>query len=263
MRIDLMAGVCVAVTSFALNLARADDWMPPENPDPQAILSEAREDREAGRYAQSLAKHLWFHEHALTVDRAFYGVRLSFALSDWQRLGELHPPALKKLEQTRDRAAELIMMDQRATESFHDFAAINRVLGAEQQTSDLFAKLDSQASPLAKRLYGTAQPALIRTKNYTLCAKYVDPQQDLQRSIQYHQRMQQLVQQRPSQATVLEISRKKFANEAATLVAILAVNDRQPEAIEVARKAREVLEDVDFHTQLGQSLQGIVPEPWP
>ena len=61
-------------------------WEPPENPDPQQILHEAQGDFKEQRYKDALAKHIWFHDHALEYQPSMYGVRLSFALSYWKQL---------------------------------------------------------------------------------------------------------------------------------------------------------------------------------
>ena len=39
----------------------AEEWTPPENPDPQTILNEAQSDALAKRYEIALAKHIWLH----------------------------------------------------------------------------------------------------------------------------------------------------------------------------------------------------------
>ena len=68
-------------------LLHANEWSVPKNPDPEAILSEAIADRKAGLYKTALAKHIWFHENALSIQPSQYGVRLSFAISYWLDLG--------------------------------------------------------------------------------------------------------------------------------------------------------------------------------
>jgi hypothetical protein len=40
-------------------------WRPPANPDPSEILKEAESDTAAGKYADALTKHIWFHQNAL------------------------------------------------------------------------------------------------------------------------------------------------------------------------------------------------------
>src|SRR5262245_61557891 len=96
--------------------------------DPRQVLTEARELARAGRHEEALSRHLWFHDHALEHRPSLYGVRLSFALSDWVELGEAYPPARQALAAVRDRAAEAVRAGDRARELFHDVAAINRCL---------------------------------------------------------------------------------------------------------------------------------------
>ena len=52
-------------------------------------------------------------------------------------------------------------------------------------------------------------------------------------------------------------------NGATTLVAILAVNEREAEAQTIAAQARAEYDDPTFHAELEQALAGVMPEPWP
>jgi hypothetical protein len=60
----------------------------------QERLSRARQRIEDGEYEEALADLVWFHHNALLESRAWSGVRRSYALYDWIRLGELYPPAM-------------------------------------------------------------------------------------------------------------------------------------------------------------------------
>ena len=86
--------LCVLLPTIGL----AEDWTPPEKPDPEAILQEIREDVKNRRYEVALSKTLWFHENALALRPSLSGVRLSFALSYWLELGEVYPPALEEMK---------------------------------------------------------------------------------------------------------------------------------------------------------------------
>jgi len=44
-----------------------------------------------GKYAEALERMIWFHNHALEHELGMYGVRLSFALSEWKELGDVYP----------------------------------------------------------------------------------------------------------------------------------------------------------------------------
>jgi hypothetical protein len=240
------------------------EWMPPANPDPQKILNEAQDDARAGRYADALAKHVWFHENALKYQSALYGVRLSFALGYWVELGDAYPPALEKLKNIRDETAKRVREagpERRIHENFHDFAAINRELKEETKTTDLFLWLDSNKATAAKTVFDVAEPALIKSKQYRLCGKYINPDRSLAAIVRLYQ-----VNGRMSQRFGKEFEedrQKTFSNGVATLVALLVQNDRKADALRIAEKALKERDDPRFGEELEKAKKGDVPPPWP
>ena len=54
---------------------QSSGWKPADYQNLESIHTEACEDRRAGRYAEALAKRVWYHENAIDSP-----VRLSFAL---------------------------------------------------------------------------------------------------------------------------------------------------------------------------------------
>jgi len=146
------------------------EWEPPAKPDPDAILEEARTDVRARRYEDALAKHLWFHRHALEYRKSLYGVRLSFALSNWHQLGKEYPTAMVELKKVRDQARKRVVSAKKdIREPFHDMSSINKYLGDQKQTANVFIRLDKNSPKLAATVYGIAEPDLIEEKN-TKCA---------------------------------------------------------------------------------------------
>ena len=135
------------------------EWVVPEHPDPNKIFDEAKKDKKAQHYDLALKKHVWFHHNALKYRRSLYGVRLSFALSHWRALSEVYPPALVKLREVRNQALFNVKNGMNAYAFFHDFESINEKLGESNKTVDLFRWLDSNQSPVAKKLYRLAQSA--------------------------------------------------------------------------------------------------------
>lgn len=247
-------------------VALADVWNPPAQPDPEAILTEAGADRRAGRYAVALAKHEWFHDHAVAIDPGMGGVRLSFALADWQELAKQYPPALVKLEAKRANARKLVIaaLDQESTfDAFHDFAAISGILGDEGATKDLFVAMERGHPDMAKVLLLIARPALVRAKEYRLLAKYIEPDTDFERLAEAYRRQEQMARDPKFGDEMAQFARKMFANEAATMVALLAVDGRTAEAGAIDKRARAVLDDAEFRATLDEAIRGVVPDPWP
>lgn len=255
--------LCLLLLVFLGTSANGDDWSPPKNPDPHAILREAKTDTGAGRYEDALAKHIWFHKNVLSIDPAMYGVRLSFALSYWGELAKEHPPALKKLKEIRDQAKKSVMEETDIRESFHDMAAINDQLEEVTLTKTVFEALDTKNPNIAKQVFDLAKPALVQDKAYQLLAKYVAPEDDFNRMLETYKHGQKLAEDPQFGSRHLNFANNSFANETTTLVAILAVNNRMKEAEEIATSARAAWNDESFHTSLENALKGIVPAPWP
>ncbi len=256
------------IVSLLPILSVAEDWTPPPNPEPTVILQEAQADAQERRYETALAKHVWYHENAVAIDPGQSGVRLSFAMSYWLKLGEAYPPALKKMTEIRDETEEKIRDPNRVRvqfQEFHDFTALNKTLRQEQKTAELFRWVDETDSEDAARLYGISEPALIRAKEYELCGKYIQPEKDTQRIVETYTRGLESAD-RFGEAYQTYVD-KKIVNDAATLVAILIKNDRSAEAIEVAEKFRTALENEKLSSKLNKTLDaaidGVVPTPWP
>lgn len=260
-----LARIFIFVMTFTVcaSLTLASDWIPPENPDPQLILNEAHSDARAKRYKIALAKHIWFHVNALKINPAMSGVRLSFALSYWKRLGQEYPPAMEKLRQIRDELSAKVDEGMDIGGGFHDLAAINRTLEEDSNTTDAFKKLVVKNPEAAKRAFLFAKPALIKDKEYALYVKYVDAEKDYLDMKQMYEMNKRMAKDPKFGSQMLDHATKSFRNSTATLVAVLSVNDRKIEASEIATLAKKELEDAKFHEELEVALAGTVPQPWP
>lgn len=252
--------IIILFTSTSL---RADDWSPPKDPDPYDILREARADASAKRYEIALAKHVWFHENAVKINRALSGVRLSFALSDWKSLGQDYPPALEKLRQVRNRLAAQANEGIDIGRGFCDLAAINSKLDEESKTTDAFEILDVKNPEAARRAFYCAKPALIKEKKYALFVKYVDPKVCFHQIKHLYKSSLQTSKGAKVDSELLKYANMSFRCDSATLVAILVINNRKLEATEIAVLAKKELKDAEFHKELEAALAGVVPVPWP
>jgi hypothetical protein len=236
-------------------------WTPPADPDPHVILREAKADTQAGRFEEALAKHVWFHRHALDIEEALYGVRLSFALSYWMDLAEVYPPAKAKLIEIRDETEKQVTTSKEPRDSFHDFESINSALGDENRTIALFTSLDKDNSDLAKEVFDLACPDLINAGKIKQFSKYVDPK-DYSRQVEAFRTVVDSDEPEFAKAHT-DFAQKAFVNEVSTMVALLVLSDRKSEAERIAADAETVFDDKAFAGELEKALDGTVPEPWP
>lgn len=239
------------------------DWTPPENPNLQGILNEAKADTDAGDFEDALAKYVWFHENALSINPAMAGVRLSFALNGWRDLGTEYPPALDKMKSIRRDLEQRARKGEDLKSGFQDLVALNRVLGDDSRTARVFQALDEISPEVAKSSFLYFRPALIKAKSYEIYGKYIDPERDFLRAKNSYERNRIMAAQRKFSPQLAEFGIKTFRNESSTLVAILVINKRLDDAAAIASLARKVLDDEDFQKEIDAAMEGTVPDPWP
>lgn len=138
----------------------------------EKALNDARSFARSGDYANALERHEWFHKNALGIRPSYYGVRLSFALGDWKRLGEKYPPALASLKAVRDEGLVALAAGKASREIFHDVSSINRELGEDDSTVSAFKLLHTKSPELAKKCFRVAQDTLIAKGEIELFMHY-------------------------------------------------------------------------------------------
>jgi len=248
------------------NVGQAE-WTPPQNPDLHKILEQASQDKEDKSYQSALEKHIWFHENALQYDNSFYGVRLSFALSDWFELSQVYEPALKELLKLSDenlnkvKAEKTILTKRR--ESFHDFVSINETLNRNKEVVDLFKWLDINSPTMAKRCFDIAKPSLIRSGNFTLCGKYIEPEKDFLLAKRMYLCDLKIAKKVSLDQEHQEYAENSFINTISILVATLAINKRHEEAEEIIKLSTKIMDTKIFRAELNKALSGTMPDTWP
>ena len=120
----------------------AETWspaVPPANSlDLQKMLEEANAFMSKGSFEEALRRHIWYDNHALEIDPAQTGVRLSFALSDWMELGRRYPKAKQALIDIRDNKTRELREGRGYSDMFQEVANINRELQDDEATYALF-----------------------------------------------------------------------------------------------------------------------------
>jgi len=148
-------------------------------------LDDAGTFREKGEFAKALERHEWYHANALRLAPAQYGVRLSFALSDWMKLGKQYPPAIASLKRIRDEGTKTLEDGKGDAHLFHDVEAINGRFSETDATIALFKKLDAEHPALAAECFRMVSRTLIQMNETELVAKYVgDPKVYLAQQIE-------------------------------------------------------------------------------
>jgi len=204
--------VQLLVAAMLISFATAED-------EADLAFKDAQSLARAGEYEAALERHQWYHDNALRINKAQYGVRLSFALSAWKKLGEKYPPALAALTALRDQGTQTVLTGKAQPELFHDVISINHTLAGEDQSVKLFKTLDETQPDFAKRCFHFMEDNLISAGEVDLFTRYSGNSVEfLQRKIKAHQQLMAIIQKGPGPPQ----SRLHFEDKLVTLTLTLS-----------------------------------------
>jgi hypothetical protein len=191
------------------------------------------------QYELALQKHVWFHEESKSSS-GMAGVRLSYALSAWLKLGDKYPPALDELRKIRDNNKDKMYSGTGTFNNFHDLSAINRELGEETQTIELFSVLSERFPEQAKSFYHAVEDLLIQKQEFKLVKMYMEDPIFKYESLRYSLE-QSLSYDRKNPDSSSKVSRdynnNRFVEETIKLINALLILDKKLEAIEIHSRA--------------------------
>lgn len=254
---------------------------PGEKPDFNKILLQAEVLTRKGTNEDALRHFIWYYTHSET-DPGQKGVRVSFAISDWLKLGDQYPKARQSLLEIRDEYEQRLLDGEGNAGLFQDVAAMNKYLESENDSYTLFKSIDQRDPKLARQCYYWVEDLLVQKREFVTCRKYVgDPQADYKRickrynqglgSVHHAIAMRQRVPmpvmppwlpQAPDPIPGLKKSvDDHFVNDIGNLVEILVATGSQPDAENIQKQALAVLNDPRLETAIDDAKARIARTP--
>ncbi len=214
-------------------------------PDMQKYLNDSRQLVKEKKYQEALDHFRWFHEHALEYDEAMAGVRLSYALSDWKALGEVYPPAMWALTGTRDIKTKQILNNERSSKLFHDVMAINRTLGENYKTIELFQTLTETRPDTAKKCWPAARDPLFDAKRFDIINKYISSPLKEYSVVKanYDRNVKLYNNEKIGGEFFKSYNEKRFVQQCIQLIQLSLFNKDQNSAKEIHQKANLIVEN--------------------
>jgi len=214
----------------------------------------AVEAREQGRYDDALQLHLKFHREALAIEPALYGVRLSFALSDWLETARLYPPAMQALRDVRDEGVAALIAGNGTRQLFHDVRAINDALETRADTHALLVELAKRDLPFARTCAHAARMEILEAGDFELSAQLFD-------SFEAHIRhaakgLNSDVARSGARPTHWRSHSEVYRRSVCTTLALLEGMERHGEAERLRALSLQLIEDHDIRADLEPSIVG-------
>ena len=213
--------------------------------DMQKYLADTQEMVRQGKHQEALDRFIWFHEHALENNPSMVGVRLSFALMYWKSLGDVFPPATTAMVDLRDRTTKQVSDKGGKVTQFQEVAALNRTLGEDSKTVDLFQTFDQTKPDLAKQCWRVAKDAVIKAKRFDLARKYIgNPARDFVRIKAMYDLNTKLYDKRNvGGPSFKKYNENHFVEDSVQLIEVAVALDNPKAAKEIQEKALAVVDD--------------------
>lgn len=139
---------------------------------PGDVLQEARQAVTDNEFATALDKYQWFYYNSIKIERSYYGVRLSYCLFEWARLGQSYPAAMQALNSLKNNTLDNFR-ESSSRESFHEFSAIVRALETPEEAFDVFIQVHETNKELAVKLFTFVYEYCAAKKYWGLCREYI------------------------------------------------------------------------------------------
>lgn len=136
---DLLKTAQGAVASAAT--AEAEAKIPITNDLVKVRYEQAKALQQSGQWEAALREFLWCFDVGMPQVASFAGVRTSAVLMAIQEIAAHDPEALAELRARRDRAGQQILAGVEMGNAFGDFSTINRTLGEDDKTLQVFDQL--------------------------------------------------------------------------------------------------------------------------
>jgi hypothetical protein len=226
-----------------------------EVPDPGAILNEARQLMQAGKYEEALQRHIWYHNHAVSIQPAQSAVRLSFALADWAELGRRYSKAKRALIEIQIQKTLAIVEGRGYADLFAEVSSINSYLQNEfggntrneNRTAALFKHIHEKDPALARQCIGYARDALVKSREYDLASAYIpDAQSDFDSMIRFWKDDLSRATSDKDPEGARRSANQRFVMKVSQLLEILAGAGRKTDAEQIRGKALALIEDGSF-----------------
>ncbi len=229
--------------------------------DPKEFLDRARDDFRSGRYSDALNNYEYFFDHALDNDRAsHYGVKYSYCLNEWVRLGKKYPEASRRLEEKAQESLRQLLIT-RDPERFHDYVCISDYQGNGSLVVQKFLEYHEADSDLAGSIVRFVWDKLVLERHWSVCSNYVkNPEEMYVSAIQKFDEAMQISKDNPNFGgkAFEEQVQAWYFNDVSRLLLILGNSGR---VLESNRVLAQSISDMSTrkYPELAEKISAIAP----
>ena len=240
-----------------------EHWIPPSNPDPEAILREAKRDTKNRLFATALYKYVWYcTEFSIEHPDLQTGTGTTYLIG-WARLAQRYPKAKAELINYRDELRYRIISNVNNDRLLEDFLTINYLIGQDMISSELFSELERSNPEHAKHIYGRCEEALVQSRQFETCLKYFNAHESYRTARSgYEVRMEYAnsLEDDLMRRRICEFANKCLAYKISIIALLLTVGNNRTEAQSLILDVQnEFGLEEGYCEQLRRAAQGVAP----
>jgi hypothetical protein len=223
------------------------------NKDPSEVLKSARKHVDNKEYAEALKDYKWFFENSTKIRSSMFGVKHSYCVDEWRKLGNLYKPALELYRAEILKRKNRLIEGETNWDLFMEFDALCEYDDKKNEVVEVFMAFDNddQKMDFTKRIFSPIKEDLLSFGHIDICSKYTtDPAREAGHIIELHRLNVEFEKERANTPENCSFADTFYNDEAGYLLTVLKKSNRNDEF----NKVKNILQSYYFPDNLKQLI---------
>lgn len=224
--------------------------------DPAEVLKSARQNYDNKKYAEALKDYKWFFDNSTKIESAMFGVKLSYCVGEWRKLGDSYEPALSLYRAELQERKQRLLGGESNWDLFMEFSALCDYDGRKNEVIDVFLAIhkNNKNKEFTEKIFRPIKEDLLSSGYVSICNEYlVDPIRDVEHTIEFHKLNQNYDQKGQSNIDDDKFAESMYNKEAIYLLTVLEESNRAEDFEKVKNKLRSY----KFSSEIKAFLDGL------
>ena len=207
--------------------------------DPAEVLNSARKNYENKKYAEALKEYKWFFDNSTKTESAMFGVKLSYCVGEWRKLGDSYEPALNIYRAELQDRKQRLLDGESNWDLFMEFSAMCDYDGRKNEVIDVFLVIhkNNKNKEFTEKIFRPIKEDLLYSGYVSICNDYlVDPIRDVEHIIEFHKLNQNYDLRSQANIDDDKFVDDMYNNEAIYLLTVLEKSNRADDFEKVKNK---------------------------
>lgn len=217
--------------------------------DPGEVLDSARQHVADKDYAEALKDYKWLFENSTNIESSMFGVKHSYCVNEWRKLGDLYEPALQLYRTELKNRKSRLMGGEADWDLFMEFDALCDYDAKKTEVIEVFMAFhnDDKQRKFTESIFGPIKKDLLASGYVEICSNYTpDPIREVGHIIELHRLNIEREKRFENTCDGESFAESMYYDEAGYLLSVLKKSNRTDEFESV----KNILRTYYFHEKL-------------